>query len=82
MSHRDNFDTVSPALLNVFKKFPDLTVVLIHGIDPPSCLGDDGTVSLPESAVRLISEHDVYMDLLNSWTGRGANPTGTARTTR
>ena len=59
-----NFDTVGPALLNVFKKFPDLTVVLIHGIDPPSCLRDDGAVAIPESAVRLIREHDVYLDLL------------------
>ena len=59
-----NFDTVGPALLNVFEKFPDLTVVLIHGIDPPSCLRDDGAVSIPESAVTLVREHDVYLDLL------------------
>ena len=69
-----NFDTVGPALLNVFEKFPDLTVVLIHGIDPPSCLRDDGTVSIPESAVKLITEHDVYMDLLTGLDGLRGKP--------
>ena len=35
---------------------------------------DDGTVSLPESAVRLISEHDVYMDLPELLDGPRGKP--------
>ena len=63
-SASQNFETLCPDLLNVLEKFPDLTVVIIHGIDPPSCLKDDGTVYIPESAVRLVGEYDVFMELL------------------
>ena len=59
-----NFTGFAPALLNVLQKHPDLTVVVVHGIDPPSCLRDDGSVYIPEAAVRMVAEHNVYIELL------------------
>ena len=59
-----NFTGFAPALLNVLEKHPDLTVVVVHGIDPPSCLRDNGSVYIPEAAVRMVAEHNVYIELL------------------
>ena len=69
-----NFAGFGPALLNVLAKFPDLTVVIVHGFDPPSCLAEDGTVRIPESAVRLVNEYDVYVELLPGLDQLKGNP--------
>ena len=73
-SYPENFETLWPALLNVLEKFPDITFVIIHGIDPPSCLNGDGIVSIPESAVTLVKEHQVYIDLLPGLDGLRNKP--------
>lgn len=62
-SYPENFQTLCPAILNVIEKFPDLKVVIVHGIDPPSLLTSDGIPWLPESAKSLI-DSNVYLELL------------------
>ena len=46
------------------KRFPDLKVVLIHGIWPPSCLQDDGSVRIPEAVVEGVRNYNVVLELL------------------
>ena len=75
VSYPQNFETLWPTTSRLLEKFPDLTVVIIHGIDPPSCLNEDGTVSIPESAVRLVNDHErVYVDLLPGLDGLRGKP--------
>ena len=69
-----NFDTMGPALLNVLEKHPDLTVVIVHGIDPPSCLKDDGAVEIPETVVSAVRDYDVYIELLPGLDGMTGSP--------
>ena len=69
-----NFESFCPAILNVMARHPDLTVVIVHGIDPPSCLNEDGIASIPESAVTLVKEHDVYLELLTGLDGMKGKP--------
>ena len=46
------------------KRFPDLKVVLIHGIWPPSCLQDDGSIRIPEAVVEGVRNYNVVLELL------------------
>ena len=67
VSYADNFDTLWPAANSLLDQFPDLTLVMIHGIDPRSgrVLKEDGSVELPESAIRLVNEHErVWIEVL------------------
>ena len=61
-SSPQNFTGFGPALLKVLTKHPDLTVVIIHGFDPVSCVQEDGSVSIPESMIRLVEEYKVYVE--------------------
>ncbi len=70
----ENFKVLGPGFLNVMKRFPDLKVVIIHGIDPPSCLLDDGSVRIPEAVVELVKNHDVVMELLTGLDGLRNKP--------
>ena len=69
-----NFDAMGPALLNVLDKHPDLTVQIVHGIDPPSCLRDDGRVEIPEAIVGAVKGYNVYMELLPGLDGMTRSP--------
>ena len=69
-----NFESFCPAILNVLSRHPNLTVVIVHGIDPPSCLNEDSVASVPESAVTLVREYDVYLELLTGLDGMKGKP--------
>lgn len=69
-----NFEMMGPALLNVLEKHPDLTIQIVHGIDPPSCLKDDGTVKIPEAIVSAVKNYDVYIELLPGLDGMTDSP--------
>ena len=64
ISYSSNFETLWPILLKLMDRFPDLTLVIVHGISPFRCLQEDGSVVIPESAVRLVNDFDVVMDVL------------------
>ena len=70
VSYRQNFETLWPGLLKIKARFPRLTIVVIHGIDPRSLVSDDGSVTIPEQAVELVRQHDdVFLDLLPGLDG-------------
>ena len=64
ISYSSNFETLWPILLKLMDRFPDLRLVIVHGISPFRCLQEDGSVVIPESAVRLVKNFDVVMDVL------------------
>ncbi len=64
ISYSSNFETLWPILLKLMDRFPDLRLVIVHGISPFRCLQEDGSVVIPDSAVRLVKNFDVVMDVL------------------
>ena len=64
ISYSSNFETLWPILLKLMDRFPDLSLVIVHGISPFRCLQEDGSVVIPESAVHLVKNFDVVMDVL------------------
>ena len=73
VSYTQNFQTLWPNLLTLLDKFPDLTLVIIHGLDPPSLLKEDNKVVIPDSALRLVRDHDVTLDMLPGVEKYGPN---------
>ncbi len=59
-----NFETLWPDLLRLLGKFPELTVVIVHGLYPACLLKENNEVVIPESALRLVRDYDVQLDLL------------------
>lgn len=64
VSLRGNFETLWPNALKLLEKFPELPVVIVHGLYPACILQADGSVVIPDSARRLVRDYDVYLDLL------------------
>ena len=64
IGYGSNFESLWPILLRLLEKFPDLPVVIVHGIPPKPCLQPDNSVKLPEAAIRLVKEHDVILGIL------------------
>jgi predicted TIM-barrel fold metal-dependent hydrolase len=74
VSYAETFQTLGPALLNVVKRFPDLRVVVVHGLHPSSCLGSDGKARIPDVVVELLRHHPVVMELLTGLDGLRGRP--------
>ena len=64
IGYGSNFESLWPILLRLLEKFPDLPVVIVHGIPPRPCLQPDNSVQLPEKAIRLVKEHNVILGIL------------------
>ncbi len=64
VSLRRNFETLWPRLLRLLDRLPQLTAVIVHGLYPACLLTDDHRVTIPESALTLIRNFDVQLDLL------------------
>lgn len=64
VSYRQNFETLWPNLLALLDKFPDLTVMIVHGLYPACLLKENNRVVIPDSALKLVHNYDVQLDLL------------------
>lgn len=73
IGYGSNFESLWPILLRLLEKFPDLPVMIVHGIPPRPCLQPDKSVRLPEAAVRLVKEHDVILGILPGHMNYGPN---------
>ncbi len=73
IGYGSNFESLWPILLRLLDKFPDLPVVIVHGIPPKPCLQPDNSVKLPEKAIRLVKEHDVTLGILPGHMDYGPN---------
>ena len=73
IGYGSNFESLWPILLRLLEKFPDLPVVIVHGIPPQPCLQPDNSVQLPEKAIRLVKEHNVILGILAGHLNYGPN---------
>ena len=73
IGYGSNFESLWPILLRLLEKFPDLPVVIVHGIPPQPCLQPDNSVKLPEKAIRLVKEHNVILGILAGHLNYGPN---------
>ena len=64
VSLRRNFETLWPRLLRLLDRLPQLTAVIVHGLYPACLLTDDHRVTIPDSALTLVRDFDVQLDLL------------------
>ena len=53
------FDQALPRLQTLLRKFPRLTIILVHGL-PPWYIKD----GIPAAARDLVKNHDIYLELL------------------
>ncbi len=73
IGYETNFESLWPILLRLLKKFPDLPVMIVHGIPPQPCLQPDNSVKIPETAIRLVKEHNVILGVLPAHLNYGPN---------
>ena len=73
IGYGSNFESLWPILLRLLEKFPDLPVMIVHGIPPKPCLQPDNSVKLPETAIRLVKEHNVILGILPGHMDYGPN---------
>ena len=75
--YADNLEFICTKVLNVTDKFPNLVVVLMHGLAPPltppnftssPILDSQGNVTLPEGAAELVIRN-VYHEILPGLDG-------------
>ena len=64
VSLRRNFESLWPQLLQLLDRWPQLTAVIVHGLYPACLLTDDHRVTIPDSALTLVRDFDVQLDLL------------------
>ena len=64
VSLRRNFETLWSQLLRLLDRLPQLTAVIVHGLYPACLLTDDHRVVIPDSALRLVRDFDVQLDML------------------
>lgn len=64
VSYKQNFETLWPNLLTLLEGCPHLRIVITHGLYPPCLLQEDHSVVIPESALRLVCDYDVQLDVL------------------
>ena len=73
IGYGSNFESLWPILLRLLDKFPELPVMIVHGIPPQPCLQPDNSVKLPETAIRLVKEHNVILGILPGHLNYGPN---------
>ncbi len=78
-----NYGARSPnlvsGLLQLLDRYPDFTITVVHGLHPAGkrpdgLLDDDGRVTLPPEVVRLVRNHDVYLEVLTGYVDGDFGP--------
>ena len=64
VSLRRNFETLWPQLLRLLDRLPQLKTVIVHGLYPACLLTDHHRVVIPDSALTLVRDFDVQLELL------------------
>jgi len=59
-----DFEIYTKNFSKLLKRFPDITLVIVHGFPPAALLKGENTVKIPKIAVELVKDYNVYLELL------------------